>query len=133
MRATAILGYNDKFIKSVFEEIVEFSELRSFLDVPVKNFSSGMYARLGFSIATALVPDILIIDEILSVGDFKFQQKCQEKIQNMIKQGITVVIVSHSIQQIRALCNRGIVLEKGEKIKYGSIDEVCDYYYEKYN
>lgn len=129
----AILGYDDKFIKETFDEIVDFSELENFLDIPVKNFSSGMYARLGFAIATALTPDILIVDEILSVGDFKFQQKCHEKIQNMIKKGTTIVIVSHSIKEIRELCNRGIVLEKGEKVKYGSINEVCDYYFEKYN
>ncbi len=129
----AILGYDDKFIKKSFDKIVDFSELKDFLDVPVKNFSSGMYARLGFAIATALTPDILIVDEILSVGDFKFQEKCHKKIENMIKQGTTIVIVSHSIQQIRALCNRGIILEKGEKIKYGNINNVCDYYFEKYN
>ena len=129
----AILGYDDKFIKSNFDEIVDFSELRNFLDTPVKNFSSGMYARLGFSIATILTPDILIVDEILSVGDFKFQEKSKNKIKEMIEKGITVVIVSHSIDQIRDLCNKGIILEKGEEIKCGNIDEVCDYYFEKYN
>lgn len=129
----AILGYDDKVIKSVFDEIVDFSELKEFLDMPVKNFSSGMYARLGFAIATALTPDILIVDEILSVGDFKFQEKCQKKIQNMIKQGTTIVVVSHSIKQIRELCNKGIILEKGQKIKDGDIDEICDFYFQKYN
>jgi ABC-2 type transport system ATP-binding protein len=129
----AILGYGDKFIKNSFDEIVDFSELREFLDTPVKNFSSGMYARLGFSIATVLTPDILIVDEILSVGDFKFKEKCEEKIQNMIKNGTTVVIVSHSIEQIRKLCNKGIILEKGKNIKSGDINDICDYYFEKYN
>jgi ABC-2 type transport system ATP-binding protein len=129
----AILGYDDKFIKNNFDEIVDFSELRDFLDTPIKNFSSGMYARLGFAVATVLTPDILIIDEILSVGDFKFQEKSQEKIQSMMENGTTVVIVSHSIEQIRKLCNKGIILEKGENIKCGDIDDVCDYYFEKYN
>lgn len=129
----AILGYSDKFIKNNFDEIVDFSELREFLDMPLKNFSSGMYARLGFSIATVLTPDILVVDEILSVGDFKFREKCNDKIQNMIQNGVTVIMVSHSIDQIRALCNKGAILEKGVIIQCGNIDAVCDYYFEKYS
>lgn len=129
----AILGYSDKYIENVFDEIVEFSELKEFLDTPIKNFSSGMYARLGFAIATAVVPDILIIDEILAVGDFKFQEKCQEKIKKMMDSGATVVLVSHSIEQIRHMCTRGIILEKGKKIFEGEVNSLCDYYYERYN
>lgn len=129
----AILGYNDKFMHEIFDEIVEFSELNEFLDTPIKNFSSGMYARLGFSIATAVVPDVLIVDEILGVGDFKFQQKCYEKIQKMMEQGTTIILVSHSIAQIKALCNKGIILEKGRKIYEGSVEELCNFYYDRYN
>lgn len=128
----AILGYSKKEMNAKFDEIVEFSELAEFIDVPVKNFSSGMYARLGFAIATSTRPDILIVDEILGVGDFKFQQKCEAKINEMVKEGTSVLLVSHSIDQIRSLCNRGIILEKGQLIKEGNIEELCDFYYSKY-
>lgn len=129
----AILGYNDKFMHQIFQEIVEFSELENFLDTPIKNFSSGMYARLGFSIATAITPDILVVDEILGVGDFKFQEKCHAKIQEMVQQGTTIILVSHSIEQIRELCSTGIILENGNKIYQGPTEELCDFYYNKYN
>jgi len=129
----AILGYSKKEMNSRFAEIVEFSELQEFIDVPVKNYSSGMYARLGFAIATSTRPDILIVDEILSVGDFKFQQKCEAKISQMVKEGTSVLLVSHSIEQIRSLCSRGIILEKGQLIKEGNIEELCDFYYSKYS
>lgn len=129
----AVLGFSKKEMDKKFEEIVSFSELEEFLDVPVKNFSSGMYARLGFAIATSTVPDILIVDEILSVGDFKFQQKCEAKINEMVNNGTSVLLVSHSIEQIRSLCSRGVVLEKGRLIKIGDISEICDFYYSKYN
>ncbi|AKG36513.1 ABC transporter ATP-binding protein [Paenibacillus durus] len=129
----AVLGYSKKEMKDKFEEIVEFSELRDFIDVPIKNFSSGMYARLGFSIATATTPDLLIVDEILSVGDFKFQEKCEAKLTSMVEKGTTVMLVSHSIDQIRAMCTKGIILEKGKLIKSGSIGDICDFYYSKYN
>lgn len=128
----AILGYSKKEMNARFPEIVEFSELAEFIDVPVKNFSSGMYARLGFAIATSTRPDILIVDEILSVGDFKFQQKCEAKISEMVQQGTSVLLVSHSIDQIRNLCTRGIILEKGQLIQQGNIEELCDFYYSKY-
>ncbi|WDF51530.1 ABC transporter ATP-binding protein [Paenibacillus sp. KACC 21273] len=128
----AILGYSKKEMNAKFDEIVDFSELAEFIDVPVKNFSSGMYARLGFAIATSTRPDILIVDEILGVGDFKFQQKCEAKINEMVKEGTSVLLVSHSIDQIRSLCNRGIILEKGQLIKEGNIEELCDFYYSKY-
>ncbi|WP_338552554.1 ABC transporter ATP-binding protein [Paenibacillus sp. KS-LC4] len=125
----AVLGISKKQMNEKFNEIVEFSELHEFINVPIKNFSSGMYARLGFSIATIINPDILIVDEILSVGDYKFQEKCEEKIGKMIKDGTTVILVSHSKKQMRSMCNRGIILEKGHLIKQGNIDEICDYYY----
>ncbi|QOT09870.1 ABC transporter ATP-binding protein [Paenibacillus sp. JNUCC32] len=129
----AVLGYSKKEMNSKFAEIVEFSELENFIDVPVKNFSSGMYARLGFAIATATTPDILIVDEILSVGDFKFQQKCEAKINEMVDNGTSVLLVSHSIDQIRNLCSRGVILENGNMIKMGEVSELCDFYYSKYN
>ncbi|ANF98442.1 teichoic acid ABC transporter ATP-binding protein [Paenibacillus bovis] len=129
----AILGYSKKEMNARFAEIVEFSELQDFIDVPVKNYSSGMYARLGFAIATSTRPDILIVDEILSVGDFKFQQKCEAKISQMVQEGTSVLLVSHSIEQIRSLCSRGIILEKGQLIKEGNIEELCDFYYSKYS
>ncbi|MDQ8733034.1 ABC transporter ATP-binding protein [Paenibacillus sp. LHD-38] len=129
----AVLGYSKKQMRENFDEIVSFSELEEFLDVPIKNFSSGMYARLGFSIATVTKPDILIVDEILSVGDFKFQQKCESKIRQMISDGTSVILVSHSLDQIRNMCSRGLILEKGEMVTIGDIDEVCNFYYQKYS
>lgn len=125
----AILGYSKKFLDSKFDEIVEFSELKDFLDVPVKNFSSGMTAKLAFSIATIVDPEILIVDEILSVGDLKFQEKSKNKMMEMIKGGTTVLYVSHSLQSIRELCNKVIWLEHGKIVKMGKTDEICDEYY----
>lgn len=124
----ALLGYSKKFIQNKFDEIVDFAELRNFLDVPVKNFSSGMYARLGFSIATAVNPDILIVDEILSVGDFKFQQKSRKRIDEMIKQGVTVVLVSHEIEMIEELCHKVIWMEHGKMKAYGDTKKICEEY-----
>lgn len=124
----AILGYSRKFIQSKFQEIIDFAELQDFINVPVKNFSSGMYARLGFSIATMVKPDILIVDEVLSVGDFRFQEKCEKRIHNMIKDGVTIILVSHDMGMIERLCNKVIWLEKGRIIEYGSTDLVCDKY-----
>ncbi len=92
-----------------------------------------MYARLGFAIATSTTPDLLIVDEILSVGDFKFQQKCEQKINEMVNSGTSVLLVSHSMDQIQSLCSRGVVLEKGKVIKTGNITELCDFYYSKYS
>lgn len=125
----AILGYSKKLIDSKFEEIVEFSELRDFLEVPVKNFSSGMTAKLAFSIATIVEPEILIVDEILSVGDIKFQEKSRKKMMEMIKGGTTVLYVSHSIDSIKELCNRVIWLDHGKIVKTGPASEICDEYY----
>lgn len=126
----AILGYSKEFIDSKFEEIVEFSELRDFLEVPVKNFSSGMTAKLAFSIATIVNPEILIVDEILSVGDIKFQEKSKNKMLEMIKGGTTVLYVSHSLESIKSLCDKVVWIEHGKMIKMGNTKEICDEYYD---
>lgn len=128
----AVMGYSKEFINSKFDEIVSFSELSEFLDVPIQNFSSGMIARLAFSIATIVDPEILIVDEILSVGDMAFQKKSEEKMLNMINGGTTVLFVSHSIDQIRNLCNKVVWIEKGEVQAIGG-KEVCDKYIEFMN
>ena len=126
-----LLGYSKAFIESKFDEIVEFSELQDFLDSPVKNFSSGMTAKLAFSIATIVNPEVLIVDEILSVGDIKFQEKSKNKMLEMIKGGTTVLYVSHSLASIEELCDRVIWLEHGKIIKMGDTKEICKEYYEK--
>lgn len=123
----AVMGYSKELIESKFEEIVEFSELKDFLDVPVQNFSSGMTARLAFSIATIVDPEILIVDEILSVGDIAFQAKSEAKMLSMIGGGTTVLFVSHSLEQIKKLCDRVIWIEHGVVQKIGGKD-VCDEY-----
>ena len=127
----AVLGYSEEFLNEKFDEIVEFSELKDFLDVPVKNFSSGMIAKLAFSISTIVSPDILIVDEILSVGDIKFQEKSLNKMMELIKGGTTVLYVSHSLESIKSICDRVIWLEHGEVIKIGPCKQVCDEYYFK--
>ncbi len=124
----SVLGYSKKFMDEKFDEIVEFSEMRDFLDVPMKNYSSGMVARIGFAIATVTTPDILIVDEILAVGDFLFQQKCEERINQMMNDDTTVIIVSHSIEQIERLCKHCVWLEKGKIKMIGDAKEVCDAY-----
>lgn len=123
----AVMGYTKEFIESKFNEIVEFSELKDFLDVPVQNFSSGMVARLAFSIATIVDPEILIVDEILSVGDIAFQSKSEAKMLSMIGGGTTVLFVSHSTEQIKKMCDRVVWIEHGEIQKIGG-KEVCDEY-----
>ena len=128
----AVMGYSKEFINSKFDEIVSFSELSEFLDVPIQNFSSGMIARLAFSIATIVDPEILIVDEILSVGDMAFQKKSEEKMLNMINGGTTVLFVSHSIDQIRNMCNKVVWIEKGEVQAIGG-KEVCAKYIEFMN
>lgn len=125
----AVLGYSKKFLDEKFEEIVEFSELRDFLDVPIRNFSSGMTAKLAFSIATIVNPEVLIVDEILSVGDIKFQEKSKSKMLEMIKGGTTVLYVSHSLDSIKQLCDRAMWLEHSEVQMIGKAKEVCDKYY----
>ena len=127
----AILGYSKEFLDEKFDEIVEFSELKDFLDVPVKNFSSGMVAKLAFSISTVVDPEILIVDEILSVGDIKFQEKSKNKMMSMIKGGTTVLYVSHSLESIKELCNKVVWLDHGKVVKIGETKEVCDAYANK--
>lgn len=127
----AILGYSKEFLESKFDEIVEFSELKDFLDVPVKNFSSGMVAKLAFSISTIVDPEVLIVDEILSVGDIKFQEKSKNKMMSMIEGGTTVLYVSHSIDSIKELCSKVIWLDHGKIVKMGNTKEICDEYYKK--
>ena len=124
----AILGYSKAFIDEKFDSIVEFAELRDFVNVPVKNFSSGMYARLGFSIATAVQPDILIVDEVLSVGDFRFQEKCEERIKKMINDGVTILLVSHDINMIKRLCNRVLWFDSGKMKDIGNTVSICAEY-----
>lgn len=124
----ATMGYSRKYIESKYDEIVEFSELKEFIDVPIKNYSSGMRARLGFAIATAVEPEVLILDEVLSVGDAKFRNKSEKKVQSMIDKGVTVLFVSHNTDQVRRLCDKAIILEKGTMIASGEVNEVCDIY-----
>ncbi len=124
----AVLGYSKKFIDEKYDEIVEFSELGEFIDVPVENYSSGMRSRLGFSIATVVSPKILILDEVLSVGDAKFRKKSEKKVMSMFDSGVTVLFVSHSLEQVMRLCNKAMILDHGKLIAYGSIDEVAPKY-----
>lgn len=124
----AILGYSREYLKSKYDEIVEFSELGHFIDVPLKNYSSGMKARLGFSIATAVEPDVLILDEVLSVGDAKFRSKSLRKVQSLFEKGVTVIFVSHSIEQVQAICDKAILLNHGEIIASGDVDDVTSIY-----
>ena len=124
----SVLGFSKKFMDEKFDDIVDFSEMKDFLDVPMKNYSSGMVARIGFAIATVTTPDILIVDEILAVGDFLFQQKCEERIHAMMHDDTTVIIVSHSIEQIERLCKHCLWLEKGKVKMIGEAQEVCNAY-----
>lgn len=124
----SVLGFSREFLESKYEEILEFSELGDFIDVPIKNYSSGMRARLGFSIATVVEPEILILDEVLSVGDAKFRKKCEKKMQGMFDHGVTVLFVSHSLEQVMRLCNKAILLEHGELVAEGGIQEVAAIY-----
>ncbi|MFV0635887.1 ABC transporter ATP-binding protein [Mitsuokella sp. WILCCON 0060] len=124
----AILGYTKAFLEDKYEQIVDFAELKDFINVPVKNFSSGMYARLGFAIATMVKPDILIVDEVLSVGDYKFQQKCEDRIQEMIKDNVTIILVSHDIRMIENLCNKVLWLDHGKMKDFGEKERVCEEY-----
>lgn len=124
----AILGYSREYLDSKVDEIIEFSELGHFIDVPVKNYSSGMRARLGFSIATAVDPDVLILDEVLSVGDAKFRAKSLAKVQSLFDKGVTVLFVSHNIAQVKAICNKAILLNHGTIIAQGDVNEVAEVY-----
>ena len=124
----AILGYSEEFIKSKYDEIVEFSEIGQFIDVPLRNYSSGMIARLAFSISTVVVPEILIVDEVLSVGDAAFQEKSRARMMELMHGGTTVLFVSHSIRQIREMCDRVVWLEYGTIKMFGDAQSVCDEY-----
>ncbi|GHV77335.1 teichoic acid ABC transporter ATP-binding protein [Spirochaetia bacterium] len=128
----SVLGYSKKYLDGHFDEIVDFSELHEFLDMPMRNYSSGMVARVGFAVATMTQPDILILDEILSVGDFKFQEKCERRIETMMSGGTTVLIVSHSIEQIERMCKHVLWLEKGRVKMIGDVTDVCMAYRGKY-
>lgn len=124
----AVLGYSKEFLESKIDEIIEFSELGDFIDIPIKNYSSGMLAKLGFSIATAVNPDILIIDEILGVGDVNFYKKSKDKIKSLMDGGTTVLFVSHSIRQVRELCDKAIWIDNGRLREIGEVNVVCDHY-----
>lgn len=123
-----VLGHSKKYMDEHFDEIVDFAELWDFLDTPIKNFSSGMTARLGFSVATMVAPDILICDEILAVGDYLFQQKCMERMNRMLSGGTTLLFVSHNVETVRKLCDHAIWLDHGVAKMAGEVNEVCDAY-----
>lgn len=124
----SILGYNEKFLRSKYDEIVEFSELGDFINFPVKNYSKGMLSKLGFSIATVVDPDILILDEVLGVGDVNFRKKSRERLQSLMESNTTVLFVSHSIGDIRTICQKAIWIEKGKIREIGESNEICDKY-----
>lgn len=124
----SILGYSEKYLKEKYEQIVEFSELGKFIDVPIRNYSSGMLMRLAFSIATVVQPEILIVDEILAVGDAAFQEKSKARMLELMGGGTTVLFVSHSLEQIREMCDRVIWLEHGQVKAIGATKEICDAY-----
>ncbi len=124
----AILGYSEEFLNSKFDEIVEFSELGDFINAPIRNYSSGMMMRLAFSIATIVKPDIMIVDEILSVGDEAFQKKSFARMRELMSGGTTVLMVSHSTEQIRSMCNKAVWLDNKKVKMIGTAEEVCDAY-----
>ena len=124
----AVLGYKRDFMKEHFDEIVDFAEIRDFLDMPIKNYSSGMSARLGFAIATVVQPDILICDEVLSVGDYAFQQKCEKRMTDMRDSGTTLLYVSHNIDSVRYVCDHALWLNKGDVKDAGPVERVADEY-----
>lgn len=124
----AILGYSEEFLKSKYQEIVDFSELGPFIDTPIRNYSSGMISRLAFSVASAVNPEILIVDEILGVGDADFQIKSQNRMMEMMGGGTTVLMVSHNIKQIREMCDRVVWIEHGQVVDYGDAEHLCSEY-----
>lgn len=128
----AVLGHTKQYMQEKFDKIVDFAELWDFLDMPIKNYSSGMAARLGFSIATITQPDILIVDEVLSVGDYAFQQKCERRMKEMLNNGTTLLYVSHSIESVESLCEQVLWLNKGQIKMIGKAHEVCSYYMSSY-
>lgn len=123
-----LLGYSQKFMESQFEKIIDFAQLWDFLDMPVKNYSSGMAARLGFAVATMVQPEILICDEVLAVGDYQFQEKCEKRMQQMLSGGTTLLYVSHSIASVEKLCSHALWLEQGRVKQCGDAEEVCAAY-----
>lgn len=125
-----VLGHSERFMKEHFDEIVDFAELHKFLDSPIKNYSSGMKARLGFSVATMVRPEILIVDEILAVGDYKFRQKCEQRMTELLSGGTTLLYVSHSIDEVKRLCDHAIWIDKGSARMIGEVNQVCDAYME---
>ncbi|MDO4356927.1 MAG: ABC transporter ATP-binding protein [Clostridia bacterium] len=127
----AVLGYDRIFMNENFDKIIDFAELWDFVDVPIKNYSSGMIARLGFSIATAVPTDILVVDEILAVGDYMFQEKCHRRMDEMLERGTTLLFVSHNAEQVKELCSKAIWLDHGVVKMIGSSDEVCNMYENK--
>lgn len=122
----AILGYSEEFLRRKYDEIVAFSEIEPFIDVPLRNYSSGMVARLAFSIATVVVPEVLIVDEVLSVGDLNFQEKSMARMMELMGGGTTVLFVSHNLDQIRSMCDRILWLELGQAMMFGDAQTVCD-------
>lgn len=126
-----VLGHSKKFMQEHFDEIVEFAEIRQFLDSPLKNYSSGMKARLGFSVATMVKPDILIVDEILSVGDYKFKQKCMKRMDELLSGGTTLLFVSHNVDEVWELCDHALWIDKGVARMQGEANAVCDAYMEE--
>lgn len=124
----SILGYSQEMLKENVDAILDFAELKDFSDVPIKTYSSGMVTRLGFAIATICKPEILIVDEILAVGDFRFQQKCEKRIGSMLADGTTLLLVSHNTDQVRRICDRAILLSKGNLLMDDKVDRVCDIY-----
>lgn len=124
----AILGYSEEFLNRKYDEIVEFSEIGQFIDMPLRNYSSGMIARLAFSIATVVVPEVLIVDEVLSVGDANFQTKSYARMMELMHGGTTVLFVSHSLEQIRQMCQHVVWLEHGQVKMFGEAEEVCNAY-----
>ncbi len=123
-----IMGHSRQFMRDHFEEIVEFAQLQDFLDMPIKNYSSGMRARLGFAVATMVKPDILIVDEVLAVGDASFQKRCNERMQEMLSGGTTLLFVSHSNSAVRALCQNAVWLDHGQIRDIGTADAICSAY-----
>ena len=130
----ALLGYSNEFIDEHLQEIIDFAELHDFMDMPLKNYSSGMVARIAFAIATVTEPDVLIVDETLSVGDVFFQEKCENRIKSFIDSGnVTVLFVSHSMKQVQRICQRAIWIEKGEQRMDGPVDEVVEAYEKQFS
>ena len=124
----ALLGHPKKYMREQFDSIVEFAELQKFMEMPIKNYSSGMRARLGFAVATAVRPEILIVDEVLAVGDFAFQKKCEQRMNEMMSGGTTLLYVSHTIESVMKLCKKAIWLKNGEVVMQGNSEEVCEAY-----